>query len=207
MNKSFYSAIVLIITLTIGSCSSTQNDVIVSPKLSISKYSKIALVAEKENDAVKKTPYGYNVNTLNTSDAADTATFFSSIEGGFIRMGFDVLDRENINKILSEQELSQSGLVSISNAPEIGKLLGVNALVFIKYYGTGGYVKSVQFRMIDVETSSTLITANFSSSSSKARPSGVQMVDAIDATSHVISRKTPADVAKLLCEQIKEQIK
>jgi hypothetical protein len=94
MNKSFYSAIVLIITLTIGSCSSTQNDVIVSPKLSISKYSKIALVAEKENDAVKKTPYGYNVNTLNTSDAADTATFFSSIEGGFIRMGFDVLDRE-----------------------------------------------------------------------------------------------------------------
>lgn len=53
------------------------------------------------------------------------------ITNQLVEMGrFQVLERAYIDKILAEQKLGTSGLVDPSRAPEIGKLLGADALVF-----------------------------------------------------------------------------
>jgi curli biogenesis system outer membrane secretion channel CsgG len=53
---------------------------------------------------------------------------------------FTVIEREQISKIIAEQQLSLSGVVDETQAAEIGKILGVEALII----GTGKYnVKDV----------------------------------------------------------------
>ncbi|MGI6477936.1 MAG: CsgG/HfaB family protein [Salinivirgaceae bacterium] len=48
----------------------------------------------------------------------------------FESKSFDVLDRQNLNKILKEQELGQSGLVDEETAAELGKIIGSAVMVF-----------------------------------------------------------------------------
>ncbi len=43
---------------------------------------------------------------------------------------FEVLDRQHIDKILSEQKLGLSGLIDENSAPELGKITGTAAMVF-----------------------------------------------------------------------------
>jgi curli biogenesis system outer membrane secretion channel CsgG len=43
---------------------------------------------------------------------------------------FDLLEREKLGQILDEQKLGMSGVVDDATAVEVGKLLGVNAMVF-----------------------------------------------------------------------------
>ncbi|MDI9424268.1 MAG: hypothetical protein QM472_05475 [Spirochaetota bacterium] len=185
MNKVLSGIITLVVLLN---CSSSRN-VIVNPKFSLQKYNKIALIPE----TVKF-----------QKSNAEIAAFVSAMEAEFMRMGFDVLDRENINRLMAEQELSQTA----TDTPTIGKLLGVNALVFLKYDSLNGYAHTARLRMIDVETSSLLINASFSSSAGKGSVGGggsiVRLVDEIDKTA---SRKGVVDVARLLGKEIMEQIK
>ncbi|OHD67307.1 MAG: hypothetical protein A2W19_02560 [Spirochaetes bacterium RBG_16_49_21] len=163
--------------------------IIVSPKLSIEKHNKIAVFFEEE-----KSKY-------NQADQGDVSAFFSSVEAEFMRLGFNVIDRNHINKILAEHQFSQSGIVSSDNAIEAGKILGTNAIVVLKYSGRSSVAFSAQMRMVDIETAAVLITANFSGGGvSDSRHSIVNIIS-------VASRKTPADVAKLFFEQIKEQLK
>lgn len=46
----------------------------------------------------------------------------------------EVLDRGNIEKVLKEQKLSNSGMVDSAQAVELGKLLGSPVLLFVKVY-------------------------------------------------------------------------
>lgn len=89
---------------------------------------------------------------------------------------FDVIEREQINKILEEQGFSQSGMVDETTAGKVGKILGVDFLITgkvtefaldTKEIGAGGFklgkiggVKistttakcSIDARMVDVNT-------------------------------------------------------
>ena len=46
-----------------------------------------------------------------------------------LKLGIDVVDRTSLDKVLREQSLGSSGLVDDYTSPEIGKLLGVNAIM------------------------------------------------------------------------------
>lgn len=46
-----------------------------------------------------------------------------------MNLGFQVIERQSIGKVLSEQKLQMSGLVDASTAVKIGKMIGVDAVV------------------------------------------------------------------------------
>jgi len=176
--------IFILIFLISLSCTS-PGSIVVSSKLSLEKYNKIAVIPE----ARIATQY---------IDIADA--FLSSIEAEFMKMGFNVLDRENIKKVIAEAELSQA-----LDPAEIGKMLGVQALVFIKCQGMGQTVKIAQLRMIGVDTSTVLITAAYSAKSEGHGGQGIMRN--IGDLEKAVARKSADDIAKMFFEEIKKQIK
>jgi tetratricopeptide (TPR) repeat protein len=76
---------------------------------------------------------------------------------------FDILERERLNLLLEEHNLSVSGLVDESSAGEIGKILGVDALI----YGAVSIEKTKKGKFADltlkvVSVESALIIAQVS---------------------------------------------
>ncbi len=96
-----------------------------------------------------------------------------------VRSGeFMVLEREQLNHVLAEQDLGQSGRVTEQTAPAIGKLLGVAAIVYgsVSEFGymesdTGGSITgslglgvskttaraSIDVRMVDTSTGEIIL--------------------------------------------------
>jgi len=87
-------------------------------------------------------PYGFNEKFLvgvvpfnNPSGDPDADRFTDSLVGQMISEldengRFRVIERERLESLLKESEFSLSDLADSSNAAEIGKLLGVDALCF-----------------------------------------------------------------------------
>lgn len=67
--------------------------------------------------------------------------------------GITVLDRINTNKVLEEQRLHMSGIISDSTLVQAGKLLGVEKIIFGKI-GNLGNLHLISLQMVDVETGS-----------------------------------------------------
>ena len=53
-----------------------------------------------------------------------------------MEMGFDVVERANMNKLLKEQKAGLSGALDSASIHQIGKILGVDALVFGNFHYT-----------------------------------------------------------------------
>lgn len=123
-------------------------------------------------------------NRNHANDIADeiTAKLFASGQ-------FDVLDRQNLKRIIEEQKLSISGLVDEKSAAELGKVLGATAFIFGRVTNDnykedvtkgdvtvskkdsskhqlisrgGKYNLTVNLRVIDIETAKILVVRNFS---------------------------------------------
>jgi len=100
---------------------------------------------------------------------------------------FEVLDRQNLNKILQEQKLGQSGVVDETTAAELGKVIGSAVMVFGRiqtdkyeekesqgkpwkndkgetfqsFYREGVYTFIVNLRLIDIATAKVLAVKTF----------------------------------------------
>ena len=81
---------------------------------------------------------------------------------------FEFVERSQIHRILQEQNISMTNLIQDKTAPEIGKLLGVDALIlgkvsrFMKTWSPPlhyGYGFSFSARMIDTKTGVVLWSA------------------------------------------------
>jgi curli biogenesis system outer membrane secretion channel CsgG len=91
---------------------------------------------------------------------------------------FSVMEREQLDHVLAEQNLGQSGMVTAQTAPQLGKLLGVTAIVYgsVSEFGymasdTGGRISglggagfskttarvSIDVRIIDTTTGEILL--------------------------------------------------
>ncbi len=70
---------------------------------------------------------------------------------------FKVIERAQLEKILAEQKLGMSGILDASTSAEIGKGIGVDAVVLGSVTRAGNSV-SIDARLIDTETA-TIITA------------------------------------------------
>lgn len=76
----------------------------------------------------------------------------------FMTGRFEVIERQLLEKVLSEQKLSLTGLIDAGSAMEIGKLLGVDAIVSGTITDLGIRLK-VNARIISTETGSVFAVA------------------------------------------------
>ncbi|MEE9163132.1 MAG: CsgG/HfaB family protein, partial [Candidatus Neomarinimicrobiota bacterium] len=102
----------------LAACGTTSVAVTVTrpAEINLREYRKIAI-----GDIVDQ----YGRKGRHASDLADeiTSVLFASQQ-------FEVLNRENLARIMSEHALSETGIIDESTAPEIGKIVGTAALVF-----------------------------------------------------------------------------
>lgn len=81
----------------------------------------------------------------------------------FLKLGFDVVERSDIERLVKEQKLSVSGFIDPREAVTIGKLTGADTIVI----GTGeldqkdrDMLTYLIIKVISLKTGSVIITAN-----------------------------------------------
>ncbi len=130
----------------------------------------------------KKIAMGNIVNSYGQTDQHSMDVVDNLTTKLFDSKSFDVVDRQNLHKILEEQKLAQSGLVDESTAAEIGKIIGSAVMVFGRFqtdrydektsqgqpykdskgyyhtshYRNGTYTYIINLKLIDVTTSKVL---------------------------------------------------
>jgi hypothetical protein len=147
--KRFYFLLSCIIAAAAVGCSSI--DVAISHKVDVNKkFKKIAVF-----------PF----------DIAGThwgGEFSDSITHHFFKTGkIEVVERDALNKIMKEQNLSMTGLIDDTNAVKVGKLLGADVIVIgrgtmLKKHQKSGdemnMIDTFTLKAINVETGAMLIT-------------------------------------------------
>lgn len=76
----------------------------------------------------------------------------------FMTQKFDVIERRLLNKVLDEQKISLSGLIDSNSIRELGKILGVDAIVTGTITDLGTSIK-VNARIISTETGTVFAVA------------------------------------------------
>lgn len=79
----------------------------------------------------------------------------------FMTQRFEVVERSLLNKVLEEQNLGLSGLVDASSAAQIGKMLGVDAIVTGTISDMGNMLR-INARIIATETASVFAVSSVS---------------------------------------------
>jgi len=72
------------------------------------------------------------------------------------RKGFDVLDRENLERILREQKIHGSELIDLDQQVQLGKIMGVTDLVIVEGGTLGGGACRVSMKAIDITSARVL---------------------------------------------------
>jgi TolB-like protein len=75
---------------------------------------------------------------------------------------FKVIEREFLDKVMSEQSLGMTGIVDEQSAINAGKVIGAEAIIMGKYNEVEGFYH-VSTRLIDVETSETITASEITS--------------------------------------------
>lgn len=84
---------------------------------------------------------------------------------------FKIIEREQLQKILKEFELTQSGIIDTSNAKQIGKMVGADAIVIGSVTKIGNDMR-LDARIIDVE-SGIILTAEKSEGETDIKSIGI----------------------------------
>ncbi|MEI6596002.1 MAG: PDZ domain-containing protein [Bacteroidota bacterium] len=110
-------------------------------------------------------------NSLQAPPNFDKDSWYKSVKNGMTSSaerellngappdGFKLIDRNIIDKIIEEQKISQSGLVSAEFRTKIGKMYGVTHIMIcsLSRYGIGGtkgYVDELTRKLINIENGS-----------------------------------------------------
>jgi curli biogenesis system outer membrane secretion channel CsgG len=131
----------------------------------------VVLTSDEAQDSTPKNPMGL-------FGAADTASMKRVMADNFAMemfdLGFNVVEREQLDAIVSEQGLSVSGLMAPGNAVKIGELLGIDAFVMgniiaekkIKRSFVGGSIDSVitsaTMKIVDADTGTVMMVVTLS---------------------------------------------
>jgi len=96
----------------------------------------------------------------------------------FMTRKFDVLERQLLNKVLDEQNLGLTGLIDASSAAQIGKVLGVEAIVTGTITDIGNMIR-INARLISTETAGVFAVASVSI---EKEPHIVEMMNRFSST-------------------------
>jgi curli biogenesis system outer membrane secretion channel CsgG len=128
---------------------SKELSVIVSPNFNFNKHKKLAVMPFK----------GKAYDTLQAPYVIVEEQISDMFATQLMGVGFSIVERTQLQRILSELQLSQSGLLSKSDINKIGKLMNIDILV------TGNLDKNkfnlsyqtATVKFIDIETGEVLI--------------------------------------------------
>jgi curli biogenesis system outer membrane secretion channel CsgG len=128
---------------------SKELSVIVSPNFNFNKHKKLAVMPFK-GKAYDPARAPYFVVEEQISDM-----FATRLMG----VGFSIVERTQLERILSEQKLSTSGLLSQSDINKIGKLMNVDMLVMgnLDKNSFNTLYQTATVKFIDIETGEVLI--------------------------------------------------
>ncbi len=131
--------ILVLFLITIAICNS-------SSVLSQQNIKTIAILDFSNNSIVEKEKYA----TLSQALAEIMITELSKLPD------LKLVERQKMNSLLQEMQLSQSGIVSEQNSIQVGKLLGAHYLVFGSYMVSFHEAIRVDVRIVEVETGITI---------------------------------------------------
>ena len=106
----------------------------------------LAILDFSNNSLLEKEKY----SSLSPGIAEIMITELSNIQS------IKLVERQKINSLIHEMELSQSGLISEDNGIQVGKLLGAQFLVLGSYMVSFGQKIRVDIRIVEVETGLTV---------------------------------------------------
>lgn len=173
----FFRAITCAITLLLLGCGPSVMLTVQRPaEVNLAEYKTMA-VGDFVGERGIRSVYSRNIEELLTDKLFETRAF-------------EIVDRQNIDRLLAEQSLSLSGLVDETSTVEIGKLLSSAVLMFGRvskneyneetsksdekedsdgkkyhtHHRTGKYSLDVNIRLVDVSTGKILLTRTFKAS-------------------------------------------
>lgn len=133
--KSFVLTTILFIVLLNSANAFVQNDA-----------KTLAILDFSNNSLLEKEKY----SSLSPGIAEIMMTELSNIES------IKLVERQKINSLINEMQLSQSGLISEDSGIQVGKLLGAQYLVMGSYMVSFGEKMRVDMRIVEVETGLTI---------------------------------------------------
>jgi len=93
---------------------------------------------------------------LQVSQNPTTKALVDQAIAALTRKGFEVLDRENIDKILKEQKFHGGELVDLDQQVQLGKIMGVTDLVAVDVATLSGGTVKVSFKALDITSARVL---------------------------------------------------
>jgi TolB-like protein len=75
-----------------------------------------------------------------------------------VQKGMQVVERDQLERVLKEQKLGYSGLINLNSAKKVGELLGAEGMVLGTISDLGNSV-SINARLVDLETGNSLAAA------------------------------------------------
>ena len=85
-----------------------------------------------------------------TNDNGDGNAWADKFGGILLKAGYDVVDREQLDRVIREQKISQSGSVRPAEMLLLGKVAGLNAVAMGNV--SGGAVCAYNVKLVDIET-------------------------------------------------------
>ncbi|MBI5050410.1 MAG: hypothetical protein HZC11_05975 [Nitrospirae bacterium] len=118
-----------------------------------------------------------------------------------MNLGFQVIERQSMERVLSEQKLQMSGLVDASTAVQIGKMVGVDAVVL-------GNVTTVQRTEMKQDTKSARSVVTITSvSNATMRVVGVERGNVLMiVTISYKEGQNPAEATKIMALTLSEKL-
>ncbi len=112
-------------------------------------------VVKKVNTiALIEFPYGNGFNLF-------TRNVYESMSVQLVQKGFQVVERSKLDQVMEQQQLNHSGIIDISTAQRLGKLLG-SEIVLLGSVSDMGNSLAIRARMVDVEKGLALTAAEVS---------------------------------------------
>jgi len=93
---------------------------------------------------------------LQVSQNPTTKALVDQAIAALTRKGLEVLDRENIDKIIKEQKFHGGELVDLDQQVQLGKIMGVTDLVAVDVATLSGGVIRVSFKALDITSARVL---------------------------------------------------
>ena len=151
--RSVLMMIVLSVTLLAG-CSSMTSDDVASYELQSSGIRKVAIVDVQ--------------GAINGESAQES--IFSCFQKEFMKRGYQVIERKQIQQIIKEQDFQQSGITNDYGATEFGKICNAQAILLVNIPEYGKEIHMTA-KLLNTETASILWTSEGSASTGATKAS------------------------------------
>lgn len=114
-------------------------------------------IQQKKYKRIAVAPYNVSGYDGMGRDKVSGTALADRYSNELLKAGYDVIERQRLEMIIKEQELSMTGLIDPRTSVKVGRMLGIQGIVFGSVSGRAGNF-SVMSKLVDVETGSVAWT-------------------------------------------------